>query len=118
RSAHTRGAQYPPVYTGLVRQEEHHGTPRFGMLERLRPDALERLRETAGWWEAHDPHAAYYLALAETAEPELKGPAQLEWLERLETEHDNLRAALSHFLEQDWIESAVPAGQVWLWYGV
>src|SRR5450755_3298295 len=44
-------------------------------------------------------HAAYYLRLAEEAEPQLSGPQQISWFERLEREHDNLRATLSRFLE-------------------
>jgi tetratricopeptide (TPR) repeat protein len=105
------------VDQSLVWQEERHGEPRFGMLETIREYALERLRETAAWREAHDRHAEYYLSFAETAEPELKGPAQLAWLERLETEHENLRAALSRFLEQDRIEEAVRLGWgLWLFW--
>ena len=45
-------------------------------------------------------HALYYLELAEEAEPELAGPRQAIWLERLEREHDNLRAVMQWSLEQ------------------
>jgi ATP/maltotriose-dependent transcriptional regulator MalT len=45
-------------------------------------------------------HATYYLHLVEEAEREARGPLQAMWLERLEREHDNLRAALSWWLEQ------------------
>src|ERR1700674_3813552 len=42
----------------------------------------------------------YYLALAEKAEPKLSGPQPVEWLQRLEREHDNLRAAMRWTIER------------------
>jgi tetratricopeptide (TPR) repeat protein len=48
--------------------------------------------------EIHQRHATYYLSLAEQAERALKGSEQLVWLGRMETEYDNLRAALSWML--------------------
>jgi hypothetical protein len=95
------------VDQSLVRQEERRGEPRFALLETIREYALERLREGPDWRDAHDRHAAHYLALAEAAELALRGPAQLDRLERLEVEHDNLRAVLSRFLEGGRIEEAV-----------
>ncbi len=49
---------------------------------------------------ARQAHATYYLRFSDEAEPELHGPQQVMWLERLEQEHDNLRAALWWLLEQ------------------
>jgi tetratricopeptide (TPR) repeat protein len=49
---------------------------------------------------AHKAHAEYYLRLSEQAEPELVGPRQAVWLERLEQEHENLRAVMHWSLEQ------------------
>jgi ATP/maltotriose-dependent transcriptional regulator MalT len=89
----------------LHQTEPERAEPRFSMLETIREYGLEVL---ASWGEAqatHQAHAAYYLALAEQAEPELTGPQQLSWFERLEQEHDNLRAALS------WLLGQVPDGQ-------
>jgi predicted ATPase len=101
----------------LVRQEGQDGEPRFGMLETIREYALERLKSSAGWQATCDRHAEYYLVLAEAAEPELRGPNQLVWLDRLETEHDNLRAALTRFLSQDQIVSAARLGWgIWMFW--
>ena len=66
------------------------------MLETVHEYAREKLEESGEAEELRRLHARYFLALAEEAEPELKGARQYEWLERLEAEHDNMRVALSH----------------------
>jgi predicted ATPase/transposase/DNA-binding XRE family transcriptional regulator len=68
---------------------------RFTMLETIREYALERLEASGEEDMLRRQHAAYYLALAERAEPQIQGAEQAAWLDRLELEHDNLRAALS-----------------------
>jgi predicted ATPase/DNA-binding SARP family transcriptional activator/DNA-binding CsgD family transcriptional regulator len=67
---------------------------RYGMLEPVRQYGLERLEERGEAETVRRRHAAWCLAFAEGAERELSGPEQSGWLEKLETEHDNLRAAL------------------------
>jgi predicted ATPase/class 3 adenylate cyclase len=85
----------------LLRQTEQEGVePRFVMLETIREYGLECLVTSGEMEITHQAHAAYYLWLAEEAEPELVGPLQTVWLERLEREHDNLRAALGWFIER------------------
>jgi predicted ATPase/DNA-binding XRE family transcriptional regulator len=75
------------------------GGVRYGMLEPVRQYALERLEESSEAQEVRRRHAGYYLALAERGGPELRGRDQAIWLGRLETELDNLRAALSWSVE-------------------
>ena len=75
------------------------GVARYRMLEPIRQYARERLEEGEKADIVRDRHAAFFLALAEEAEPELTGPQQSTCVERLEREHDNLRAALSWLLE-------------------
>jgi predicted ATPase/transcriptional regulator with XRE-family HTH domain len=71
------------------------GDARFTMLEMIREYALEQL-EVRGEAEAlRKRHAACYLVLAETVAPQLHGADQLTWLNRMEQEHDNFRAALA-----------------------
>ncbi len=88
------------------------------MLETVREYALERLEAAGEEREARHGHAAYYLALAEEARQELTGPRQTEWFDRLENEHDYLRAALSWSLERGDAETALQmnAELWWFWY--
>jgi tetratricopeptide (TPR) repeat protein len=79
----------------LLHRDEELDSGRFRMLETIREYALERLGETPRAEAVHRSHAEHFLALAEVAEPELTGPQAADWLERLEREHDNFRAALS-----------------------
>ncbi len=80
----------------LLRQAESADSmARFRLLQTIREYAWEQL-ETSGEVAAlRRQHAEYFLGVAETAEPELWGACQGEWLARLDAEHDNLRAALA-----------------------
>jgi predicted ATPase/class 3 adenylate cyclase/DNA-binding CsgD family transcriptional regulator len=85
----------------LVQQRaQKEEEPRLVMLETIREYGLECLESAEETETTRQSHAAYYLALAEEAAPELQGPQQAAWLERLELEHDNLRAALEWFIER------------------
>ncbi|MEO8751735.1 MAG: tetratricopeptide repeat protein [Casimicrobiaceae bacterium] len=78
---------------------------RYRMLETVREYARERLTESGSAEVVRERHRDYFLALAEEAEPKLTGTEQVEWLQRLETEHENLRAGM------DWsLLAASPAG--------
>ncbi|MFI6392662.1 BTAD domain-containing putative transcriptional regulator [Nonomuraea sp. NPDC050540] len=94
---------------------------RYRMLETIREFALERLATGGGAEAARDAHAAYFLRLAETAEPHLRGGGQREWINRLIGEHDNLLAALHHAAARDDADTAVrlaaALGQFWMTWG-
>ena len=74
--------------------------PRFTLLETIREFGRQQLAAHGELEGIRDAHAAWCLALAEEAEPHLGGPDQSTWLGRLETEHDNLRAALTWWYEK------------------
>jgi predicted ATPase/class 3 adenylate cyclase len=103
----------------LLKQDEGPaGEPRFVMLETLHEFAREKLKESGEAESIRRAHAEYFLALAEEAEPEFRGPRQKTWLERLEAEHDNMRAALSWALEREEAELALRMGGAlsWFWW--
>src|SRR5262249_56949451 len=83
------------VDSSLVGPATHGSEPRFSLLETIRAYALDRLRQSGDWVQAHDRHAAYFQTLAEPSAAELAGSGQLAWLDRLEAEHANLWAAMS-----------------------
>lgn len=84
----------------LVRSREADGDIRFDMFETIREFAAELL-ETAGEAQAlREAHARAFLAVAELAAPHLQATDQRAWLDRLERDHDNLRAALAWAIER------------------
>ena len=91
----------------LVVKQDRDGEGRFRLLETIKQYARGRLLESGEAESLDRRHRDHYLALAERADQELRGPGQHIWLARLEAEHDNLRAAL------DWsqaTEEGVEAG--------
>ncbi len=78
-----------------------HGAPRFALLETLREFALEHLVQSGREEVARKRHAAYYRELAHQATRNMQGATKASWLDRIELEHDNLRAALQWTLDQD-----------------
>ena len=90
------------VDQSLVIVERIEDGNRYRLLETVRQYAVEKLRESGEEPSLQERHAAWYLELAERAEQELMGREQAAWLDLLEREHDNLRAALG------WARSAAP----------
>ncbi len=88
------------VDQSLVRIDEEHAEPRFGMLETIREYASEMLAARGETREIGARHAAAMIDLAEEAAPQLSGTDQRVWLDRLEREHDNMRAALDRATEE------------------
>jgi predicted ATPase/class 3 adenylate cyclase len=82
------------VDQSLVRVDDEASEPRFAMLETIREYAAEMLADRGEAEAIADRHAAAMLELAQLAAPQLTGAAQRTWLDRLERDHDNMRAAL------------------------
>jgi predicted ATPase/transcriptional regulator with XRE-family HTH domain len=99
------------VEQSLVLAETNpEGLTRYRMLEPIREYALERLEKSGEEERVRACHATHYLALAEEAEPLIKGRYQVAWLDRLEAENDNLRAAIGWSLEAREAQTAARFG--------
>ncbi len=93
-----------------------HADERFWMLETIREYAKEQLDDSGESDELRRRHAEHFLALAEEAEPHLRQHWSGQWWDRLEPEHDNLRAALDRLEVSGESELALRlAGAVW-WF--
>lgn len=88
------------VENSLIRQEMSEPEPRYLMLETMREFGQEQLRLTGELAAARAAHAAWVLAIAERLDMSGSAVTPPEALDRLELEHDNLRAAL------DWLRSS------------
>lgn len=95
-----RGAEALIDQSLLQSQKPEADEPRFEMLVTIRESALERLKLSGELARIQRRHGGYYLRLAETAELHLSGEEQTLWLNRLERDHDNLRAALRWALDR------------------
>jgi predicted ATPase/class 3 adenylate cyclase len=89
------------VDKSLVSVNEDDAETRFRMLETVRQYAREKLFESGEGELIRDRHAQCFLQFAEKAEPEIRGRDQLHWLNLLELDHDNLRAALEWTRDHD-----------------
>ncbi|HEY8601011.1 MAG TPA: tetratricopeptide repeat protein [Thermomicrobiales bacterium] len=83
--------------------------PRYRMLEPVRQYAAQRLAESGEEEAARRRHADYFLALAADADAGLRSAEQAAWLDRLEREHDNLRAALTWAATSGAVEAGLRA---------
>jgi predicted ATPase/DNA-binding SARP family transcriptional activator len=105
------------VDKSLVLAELTQDGPRYRMLETISEYAAERLDAAGERGVVERRHVAYFREYARTADPRLRGAGQLVWFERLEREHENLRAALRRAVaardEQEALMLVL--GCAWFW---
>ncbi|MCX7783373.1 MAG: tetratricopeptide repeat protein [Meiothermus sp.] len=104
------------VEKSLLVQEQTGLEPRFSMLETIRELALEKLELSGQAPKRREMHAAYYLELAEAANAGRIGPRQMDWLERLDLEQANHRAALTWLIENQKTTEAVRMASSLRWF--
>ncbi len=100
----------------LQRTFDARGEARFDMLVTIQQFALDHLRRMGSEAEIRNLHLAYFLALAEEGDKEMRGPNQIEWLHRLHVMRDNLRAALDWTIETGQTEAALQMARELHWF--
>ena len=101
------------VSKSLVAADRTPESVRYRLLETIRQYAAQELLRAGGETEVQnvrDRHAAYFLALADTARPALTGHGQAAWLRRLDPEWDNLRAVFGHLEAEQRPEEVLRLG--------
>jgi predicted ATPase/transcriptional regulator with XRE-family HTH domain len=100
-------------------EREEHGEARYMMLVTIQQFARERLLELGEATEIRNRHLTYFCKLAEQASPQLRGAGQLAWLDRLDAEYDNIRAALTWAQESgainEGLQLATDLEFFWIW---
>lgn len=104
------------VDKSLVLVQEQGSEVRYHLLEPVRQYAEQHLAEIGGVEDTRARVAAFYLALAERAEPEVHGPSQVGWLARLDRELDNIRAVLRWSEERGDVETPLRVAGALCWY--
>jgi predicted ATPase/class 3 adenylate cyclase/Tfp pilus assembly protein PilF len=106
------------VDKSLVLSEPQDGGVRYRLLETIRQYGWEHVQRAREDTLLRERHGDLYLELAEQAVAKLTGPAQAEWLSRLEQEHDNLRRVISWCEEQENGDPGLRLGAAleWFWY--
>jgi predicted ATPase/DNA-binding CsgD family transcriptional regulator len=108
------------VDKSLVSVAEHGGTEaRYRLLETVRQYGWGKLQESEESDEVGSRHAIFFLALAEEVEPEINSSERMRCLERLEKDHDNLRAALGRSLAleaQGETGIRLAGALLWFWF--
>jgi predicted ATPase len=102
----------------LIAAHGEGGEPRYQLLETVQASAADRLAEAGEAKRLARAHAERFAGFAERVDPQLRGPGQLDWVRRLEADHDNLRAALRWAVAAGDGELALrlAAPLSWFWY--
>jgi predicted ATPase len=104
------------VDKSLIVFDEASSPARYRLLETVRQYGVEKLQGAEETLEVRRRHRDWFLALAEHAEPEMRGPGEKLWLDRLEVEHDNLRSAFQWTLTSGGKEEGLRLARALYWF--